>query len=40
MIFIAIVELASKKSDLYAKEIDANASLIKKDEKTNNNYKL
>jgi len=40
VISIVILKLVSKKSNLYAREIDANAFSIKKDKKTNNNYKI
>ena len=35
-----MLKFVSKKSNLYVKKIDANTSLIKKDENTNNNYKI
>ncbi len=35
-----MLKFVLKKSDLYARKIDANAFLIKKDEDTNNNYKI
>ena len=35
-----MLKLVSKKSNLYARKINANAFLIKKDKDTNNNYKI
>ncbi len=35
-----MLKFVSKKSNLYAREIDTNAFLIKKDKDTNNNYKI
>jgi len=40
IISIAMLKLVSKKSDSYAREIDTNAFLMKKNDNTNNDYKI
>jgi len=40
VISIVILKLVLKKSNLYAREIDTSASLVKKDKEINNNYKI